>query len=100
MKQGTECSQIETIKNIQIDTAVLKTHNTTMAEEVKEIKDKVNNIDKKIDTLPEQMTKIFVSKIEFEEQKTTLDIIKKIVYGMVSITLTLVLAGVLYLVIK
>ena len=69
-----------------------------MAQEIKTISTKVELIETKIDSLPEKMKEVFVSKLEFESHKVTLELLQKIVYGTVALILTLVLTALIALV--
>jgi hypothetical protein len=72
-KQQHECVQVEVLKNTQIDVAVLKTNNITMANDIKEMKNDIKAIGCKIDGFMSAITDELNTKATKQELKDKVD---------------------------
>lgn len=65
-----DCVQAQTVRDLEITTAVLQTHYDTMVEDIKEVKISQKNLSVKMDSFIESADKKYVSKMELHDKLT------------------------------
>lgn len=87
-----QCNKDKEIEQIHITQA-------TMTEKINNIEEKVGNIEHKIDGLPEVMKELFVSKAEFAAEQAKNSLVRKVVFGFVSVALVAIATGLISLIV-
>lgn len=92
------CNKEKEIDKLFIISEKTQIDQATMSQEIKDIKEKLNSVDNKLDQLPAHLKGLFVSNVEFEREKQKNDISRKIVFGGVALILVGALTAMLTLV--
>ena len=94
-----KCSKEKEIDKLFIVAEASQVKQATMAEKLNNIDIKVDGLVKDLKNLPENLEKVFVSKVEFETEKQQNKLARKVVFGAVGLILTSVLIALLALII-
>lgn len=77
----------EKIDSLNNSNTQSKTNQATMAVKIDNIEKEIGAVNTKLDNLPGELAKMFVSSVEFEKEKVRNSIARKIVFGGVAVIL-------------